>query len=424
MMQLSVFFLLALRSVLNRRTTAALTVISIALSVTLFLGVEKIREGAQSGFANTVSGTDLIVGARSGAINLLLYSVFRIGDATNNVSWETYEDIAKRPDVAWVVPISLGDSHRGFRVMGTQSAYFDHYKTGDQQKLKFLDGTVFTTLFEAVIGADVAQELNYSVGDKIVVAHGIGAVSFVKHEAMPFTVVGVLARTGTPVDRTIHVTLSSIEAIHQGWEGGAAPRGAGTTQAESFTGLELQPSSITAVFLGLTSRIGVLKVQRDLNEYAAEPLLAIIPGVALAQLWRVIGIVEIALTAISIFVVLTGLFALMTNILTSLNERRREMAILRAIGAGVRHIFLLLVTEAALLAGAGAVSALALVQLVLWGAAPLIVEATGVSVAGPGISLFDVVTVFVVVLIACLLSFFPAWRAYRQSLADGLTIKV
>jgi len=308
--------------------------------------------------------------------------------------------------------------------MGTQSAYFDHYKTGDQQELKFLDGKVFTTFFEAVIGADVAQELGYSVGDRIVVAHGIGAVSFVKHENMPFTVVGVLARTGTPVDRTIHVTLSSIEAIHQGWEGGAAPRGAGSTRAEDLAGLTLQPSSITAVFLGLTSRIGVLKAQRDLNEYAAEPLLAIIPGVALAQLWRVIGIVEIALTAISMFVILTGLFALMTNILTSLNERRREMAILRAIGAGVRHIFLLLVTEAALLAGAGAVSALALVQLVLWGAAPLIVEATGVSVAGPGISLFDVVTVFVVVLIACVLSFFPAWRAYRQSLADGLTVKV
>ncbi len=167
-----------------------------------------------------------------------------------------------------------------------------------------------------------------------------------------------------------------------------------------------------------------MKAQRDLNGYKAEALTAIIPGIALAQMWRVIGVVEIALTAIAVFVVITGLFGLMTNILTSLNERRREMAILRSIGARVGDIVLLLLLEAGLLAGIGAVSALLLVQAVLWFLAPVIVDLLGVSIGGAGVTMFDVATVVAVILIAVLLAIFPAWRAYKQSLSDGLTVRV
>ena len=116
---------LALQSLRNRALTASLTVLAIAFSVMLLLGVEKVRTGARESFADTISGTDLIVGARSGSIQLLLYSIFRIGNATNNVTWKSYEDIAKRPEVAWIVPLSLGDSHHGFRVLGTTADYFD-----------------------------------------------------------------------------------------------------------------------------------------------------------------------------------------------------------------------------------------------------------------------------------------------------------
>jgi putative ABC transport system permease protein len=110
---------LAIASLFARALTVGMTIVAIALSVALFLGVEKVRTGAKASFADTISGTDLIVGARSGSVQLLLYSVFRIGNATNNVTWESYQDIAARPEVEWIVPISLGDSHRQFRVMGT-----------------------------------------------------------------------------------------------------------------------------------------------------------------------------------------------------------------------------------------------------------------------------------------------------------------
>ena len=160
---------LALQSLRNRALTALLTVLAIAFSVMLLLGVEKVRTGARQSFADTISGTDLIVGARSGSIQLLLYSVFRIGNATNNVTWQSFDDIAKRPDVAWIVPLSLGDSHRGFRVLGTTPAYFEHYKYRQGQILKFASGKAFADLFDTVLGADVAAALGYHVGDPIVV---------------------------------------------------------------------------------------------------------------------------------------------------------------------------------------------------------------------------------------------------------------
>ena len=163
-------FSLAWKSLLNRRGSVLLTLFAVALSVALFLGVDKARTGAREGFGNTITGTDLIIGAPTGSVNLLLYSVFRMGNATAEVSWPTYQKIAERDDIAWTVPISLGDSHKGFRVMGTNQSYFEHYQYGRGQPLRFAEGTEMDDLFDAVIGADVARELGYDIGSPMVLA--------------------------------------------------------------------------------------------------------------------------------------------------------------------------------------------------------------------------------------------------------------
>ena len=129
-------FALAWKSLLNRRASVMLTLLAVALSVALFLGVDKARTGAREGFGHTISGTDLIIGAPTGSVNLLLYSVFRMGNATAEISWPTYQELAARDDIAWTVPISLGDSHRGFRVMGTDHSYFEHYQYGRGESLR------------------------------------------------------------------------------------------------------------------------------------------------------------------------------------------------------------------------------------------------------------------------------------------------
>ena len=163
---------LAIKSLRNRKFTSALTVLSIALAVVLLLGVERIRQEARESFASTISGTDLIVGARSSPVHLLLYSVFRIGNATNNVRWDTYRALASRPEVAWTIPLSLGDSHRGFRVLGTTPDYFTHFRYARDRKLELVQGVPFTEAHDAVLGAEVADALGYHLGQSIVIAHG------------------------------------------------------------------------------------------------------------------------------------------------------------------------------------------------------------------------------------------------------------
>ncbi len=415
---------LAVASLLNRRVTVALTVFAVAVSVLLFVGVEKLRGGVEAGFERTISGTDLIVGARSSALNLLLYTVFRIGDPTNNITWQSYQEIAAQPDIAWTVPISLGDSHRGYRVVGTTPDYFAHYRYGGRRQLAFATGDVFADVFDAVLGAEVARALGYGLGDAIVLSHGIGRTSFAQHDDKPFRVVGILAPTGTPVDRSIHVSLAGIEAIHIGWQGGAPTPLARAMTAERVRALPLQPTEITAFLVGLESKVAVLRLQRAINSYRGEPLQAVIPGVALAQLWQVVGVAERALAAISAFVVVTGLVGILTSILTSVNERRREMAILRSVGARPLDIFLLLVLEAAMIACAGALLGLAILYALLGLTGPMIEQLYGVAIVGIAPNQFDLWAVLGVTGAAALLGTLPAWRAVNNALSDGLTLRL
>jgi putative ABC transport system permease protein len=416
-------FSLALKSLLNRRFTAALTVMSIALSVALLIGVERLRTEARASFANTLSGTDLIVGARSGPVQLLLYSVFRIGDATNNMSWQSYQDISEHPKVAWSVPLSLGDSHRGFRVLGTSREYFERYQYARDRRLVLSDGEPFSDLYDAVLGAEVAAELGYRLGDPIVVAHGASDVSFARHEDKPFLVSGILARTGTPVDRTVHVSLEAIEAIHVDWQSGASIPGL-SVSAEQARKMDLTPKAITAALVGLKSRIATFGMQRYVNEYSEEPLSAILPGVALSQLWSLIGVAENALLVISAFVVVVGLFGMLTALLTSLNERRREMAILRSVGARPGHVFALIMGEAGFLTLIGIALGLGLLYLLLLAAQPLMESLYGIFIAIGGPSTYELQLLAVLVIAGFAVGSIPAYRAYRYSLADGLSIRV
>jgi len=415
---------LAMRSLWARKITALLTVISIAAAVLLFVAVENLRQGARTSFERTISDTDVIVGARSSPINLVLYSVFQIGDPTNNVTWETYKEIKSRRDVAWVVPLSLGDSHRGFRVVGTTPDYFKHYKYADSQSLSFRDGQVFEDLFDVVLGAQVARELGYELNTKITLAHGLGGTSFVNHDDLPFTVTGVLKPTGTPVDRSVLVSLGAIEAIHMGWQNGTPTPLSKLNTPEQLRTRTLTPESITAMLVGATSRVRSLGLQRDLNIYEAEPLQAVIPGVALSQLWNVVSVVERAMALVSSFVIAVGLIGILTSILTSLNERRREMAILRAMGARGRHIVSLLISEAALLAFIGSALGLIILYGLLWVFRPFLEARFNISALRLWPGQFDVGVVMFVTITAAILGLIPALIALKRSLSDGLTIRV
>jgi putative ABC transport system permease protein len=415
---------LAAKSLWARRTTALLTILSIATAVLLLTAVENIRQGARLNFERTITDTDLIVGARSSPINLVLYSVFQIGDPTNNVTWQTYQQIAARQDVAWTVPISLGDSHRGYRVVGTTADFFEHYKYGESQSLSYSEGQDFDDLFDVVLGAHIARELDYALGTAITLSHGLGETSFVDHADKPFRVVGVLTSTGTPVDRSVYVNLQAIEAIHAGWQDGTPTPMSRMVTPDRLRDLNLQPQSITAILVGATSRVRTLRMQRDLNTYRQEPLQAVIPGVALSQLWNIVSVVERALAIISAFVVAVGLIGILTSILTTLNERRREMAILRSVGAKGRHIVGLLVSEAALLALMGSVLGIAVMYAGIYAFQPVLEAKFNIGAVRSLPGLYDFSVIAGVTVLASILGLIPAIMALQRSLSDGLSVRL
>ena len=322
---------LAALSAWSRRLTLGLTLVAIALATTLLLSVERLRVDARQSFSQAVSGVDLVVGSRGSSVQLVLHAIFHSGSAAANIGWESYSALASHPAVDWALPLALGDSHRGHAVLGTRADYFSRLRHGDNESLRFREGRAFAALFETVIGSEVASRLGYRVGDRITLSHGMSELG-PEHGDKPFTVVGILAATCTPTDRTLHVGLEAIAALHLDWVAGAPIPGL-AIPAEHVTRFDLQPKEITAALLGLKQRNDVFRMQRFVNQYRGEPLSAVLPGVALDELWQTLAVFERSLLTVSALVVLTGLAGLAATLLAGLNERRRELAILRALGA-------------------------------------------------------------------------------------------
>jgi putative ABC transport system permease protein len=415
---------LAWRSAWNRRFTLALTVCSIALSTFMLLGVERVRTDLRSSFSSAVSGTDLIVGARTGSTQLLLYAVFHVGAATNNIRWSSVEALQRLRGVAWVVPLSLGDSHRGFAVLGTTPAYFEHFRYGEQQPLALREGRRFDDLYDVVIGAELAERLGYGLGQRITLAHGMGEVQLGgNHADKPFTVTGILARTGTPVDRTAHISLQALEAIHVDWVAGA-PLPGQRIGADAARSMDLTPKSVTAALVGLHNRAAVFSVQRQVNGFGAEPLMSILPGVALDELWDVVGAGEQALLLMSGLVALVSMAGLMSVILAGLNERRRELAVLRTVGAGPQHVLALLALEGIVLTVCGIATGIVALVACVWALNPWLQASFGLSLHLGQTTSLQWLLLAGLLVAGWLASLLPGWRAYRLSLADGLSPRI
>jgi putative ABC transport system permease protein len=390
----------------------------------LLFGVEKIRSGAKDGFYNTVSQTDLIVGARGGSVSLLLYTIFHIGNATNNVSWETFEHFKNHPAVDWTIPISLGDGHRGFRVVATTEDFYKHYRFMGDRQVELAIGQYPQDLFDVVMGYTAAKELKYDIGHTLVVSHGsTTGQSFQNHDDLPFKVSGIMKPTGTPIDRSVFISLEAMEAIHTDWTDGAPPLAGKSTPADTLRHKKLKPKDVTAFLLRTKSRIDTLYLQRTINTYDEEPLLGIIPGVTLDELWSSIDYADVALRAVSFLVMIVGLVGMLIAIYSSLNERRREMAILRAIGVHASSIIYLFVLEAVVVTFVGYVFGVSLLYTSLAIFKPIIHEAFGIFIPLKSFEMNDFLYTALLFVASILISLIPAWRAYRNSLIDGLSIR-
>jgi putative ABC transport system permease protein len=410
---------LALKSAWARRWTLGITLVAIAMASALLLAVERVRQDARHSFSQSISGVDLVVGARSGAVQLMLHAVFHAGSATNNIRWDSFQSLAQSPDIAWAVPLSMGDSTRGYPVVGTRSDFFTHFRYADGQTLHFTLGEPFAGVFDAVLGSDVALALGLSVGSPLTLTHGL-VEQGPDHADKPFTVTGVLSPTGTPVDRSVYVSLEAISAIHLDWAAGAPVPGL-SIPAQFVQKFDLQPREVTAALIGLKNRSDVFRVQRRINNFRGEPLLAVLPGVALDELWSSVALFERLLFAVSALVVIVGLSGLIATLLAGLNERRRELALLRALGASPQAIFALLAGEGVVVTVLGVLVGLIVLALGVSALAPVAQAQWGITLAQRLPSLNEGLLIALILISGLIASLIPGWRAWRMSLADGLT---
>jgi putative ABC transport system permease protein len=412
---------LAWQSVKSRIFVTTLTVLSIALSVGLLIGVNEVQLGTRQSFEGTISHTDLVVGARGGSLELLLYTVFHMGSELNDISYESYQHFASSRAVAWTIPFDLGDSHKGFRVVGTDDNFYQHYTFHGDQKIHVAQGTAPQGVFDAVIGSDVAEKLHYQLGQQVVLSHGLSSVSFSDHKDKPFTVVGILQRTATPVDRAIYVSLYGIEAMHIDWKNGAPPLPGQGIAASTIRKEDIKIDRVSSFLIGTKSRMDGLRLQREINTYKDEALTAILPGVTLSELWQMLDYADNALSLIAVCVLIVGLLGMMISLYALLNERRREIAILRALGTSARQVVVLLMLESTLLSALGALLGVGVVFGALFVLQTPIEMHFGLYLPIVPLSRTMYLYLAAVVVAGALIGFVPGVKAYRNSLIDGLS---
>jgi putative ABC transport system permease protein len=445
---------IAWRNIRQRLLTSLLTALSLALGVALVVatlvtgGIVKQAFESGSGL-----GYNMIVGAKGSPLQLVLNSVYLISKPIENISWDFYQQFlpaAERPDGAdgtfaastkIAVPICMGDYFRGFRVVGTNAAYFDRLTVGNGRPFAFAAGRNFRAheFFGGVLGATVAGNLGLKVGDPFAPTHGAddGKV----HD--PFTVTGILARTDTPVDRGVYVNMEGFYLQ----EGHAKPVEDAAGNAEPSAAIEVSPPAgendtpaplpfaqreVTAILLetaalpglpgmpDLPAELTAMALRTAINEgrdgQAAEPIREIR---LLLDLF--VRPLELLLLLITALVVLVSAIGILVSMVGSSLERSRDVAIMRALGARRAHVLAVVLIEAVLLAVGGGLAGWVLGHLLVGAIAPLITTNAGVSAsvlsAAPGAELLLVPFLVVLAILAALL---PALAAYRTDVAKWL----
>lgn len=412
---------LLLKSMRSRIIPTSLVTISLMASMVLLLSIERIQQGVEKGFNQSISGVDAIIGPRASSLELVLYTVFHLGRPTNNITTKTINDVKLRSDISWLVPIALGDSHRGYRVIATEPNYFKHIRYGNNQPLAFSQGAPFSDFSEATIGSDVAKKLNYTVGSEIQVTHGSIESIGSKHDDFSFKVTGVLNKTGTPIDQAIFLDLKGYELLHLGWKSGKKVFSLNDINFSSLPPDALNPKTVTAAFIGLKSKLTIFNFSKNIREYPEEAISAVIPGIALSELWSIVGLVDKGFQLLSWIIIAISLIAMVTLIIASLDNRKQEMTIYRANGASPKFLAAMVIYESLIIGLMAIIGAIILVTIVTYFATTQLNLALGISPSFEWISIDEIKVFSIILLSGALSSLIPATMVFRKNIHQTLS---
>ena len=436
-------FLLGARTVRRRPLPAVLTVALLALGIATVIVVLLFQRALEDRLGRDARGIDLVVGAKGSGLQLVLSSVFHADVPTGNVRLPELRDIARHPMVAEVIPLSLGDSYRGFRIVGTSRAYVDHYGG------RLAGGRLWERPMEAVMGSRAARETGLGVGASFVGAHGLGSGSALLHGENPFEIVGVLHATGTVLDRLILTGSESVWMVHAvhgaagttatmpdarglpegsgddagtgegddqesragtaGDSGAAAAAGGDTGTAQP--GLPAGDGEITALLVRFRSPIAALTLPRAIN--AGTALQAASPAAETARLFLLIGTGLDVFRAFAAILVAASALSLFIALWHAMHEQRYDLAVMRTLGATRGQILRFVLVQGAVLGAGGAVFGVVLGHSAGWLAAQWLERARSVSVGALGWAPEEGLVVAGAVLIALAAAAVPAVRAWR-----------
>ena len=440
-------FTLAFQSLLNRWLSCLLIILTLSFSISLFFTVSRIQESVKSSFQNTISGVDSVIASRGGDLQILLNSVFLIGQPNTTIKWNTYKDIKDKKVINWVVPISLGDSHKGYRVIGTNNNYFSKMKYSSGKNIEFMVGKAFTDVFDVVLGSLVANKLNYTINSDISISHGLsesGQIHTFKtdnnnddhedhdeyanheehnehdYENLGFKVVGILKPTGTPIDSAVYISLAGYEAMHSGWIGNQKVI---DVSIDQILEKELQPKSLSAIFVSLKNRTQVFQFQRDVLNYNKEAITSVMPGITLSRLWTLTGNVDRAFKIITFFIIIIALLGMISMTIAGLNSRRREMAILRSVGASPSNIVSLLLFESIIISVVSCISGYIIMIVIFVLGKDYLQNNYGIFIDGFSIKIYDLQIIISIIFAALIATIIPAVQIYKNTLRDGLSVK-
>lgn len=413
-----------------------LTVMSMGLGVALVVAVLVVYGVVHQSFRRGGEGYDLIVGAKGGREQLVLNTVFYLSQPVGNIPYSVYEDLAQRSDVEVAVPVCMGHTYQGFRVVGTSPDMFNLLKYRGDQKYQFSAGENIKTgekhHFDAVLGANVAYRTQLDVGEKIEAVHGSGE-SGVTHK-QKFTVVGILAPTGTPVDRAVFVNMLGFDDIHRAESGEHAEETKETKPADKNAKdakhedhahdehghCQHGPKEVTAVFVCLVpNRTSPDALASVINRGQATQ--AVVPVRIIAELFEgIIGKLQWVLLGMAILTVVEAGIGIMVSIYNSMSDRRHEIAVMRALGASRLTVMLIILLESILLSLLGGAFGLLLGHGAIWSCSSLIADYTGVAVGLMQFQLPELILIPGLIVLASAVGYLPAMSAYRTDVAKSL----
>ena len=417
MNKLSGIFLIVRKSLTHHKLSTVVTVISVALAAGLVMSVFCIRNQTYDAFTGGPVGFDAVLGARGSQLQLVLNAVFHLETSPGNIPWEVYQAVKRNPNVVLAIPYAVGDNYRGWRIVGTDNQLFTdfEYRKGKKSKVS-PGGRLFDPLKkEAVVGSYVADKTGLKVGSKFHPFHGLVFDESMRH-ADEYTVVGVLEPTNSPSDRVVWIPIEEFYRMS-----GHVLRGAGEVYTP-VAGQEIpdKDKEVSAVMLKLKNPQAGFLLDQTINKQGKVATLAWPIGKVMADLFGKIGWVNDILTLVAYLVVIVAAGSILASIYNTMNERKREFAILRALGARRYTVFTAIVAESASIALMGTLFGYLVYGAILIGAAVIVREQTGVALDVFQFNRVLIITPLVMVLLGAGAGIIPAVKAYSTDVATNL----